>query len=261
MFSLYKRFRRSMLLKQPLGERMRRLLYDNNEFLRHATSQERIRVEQTVKVILAEKYWEGCGGFKISDVHKLTIAAQIARISLHWSEPDYFDEVKSILVYPEVYVAKSQVAVGHGVHLEQPSTRIGEAWYRGPVVLAWNDVIRTARGIGGPRNVVIHEFAHFLDMRNGVDVDGIPPIESNDRASDWIDCLHSAYSDFREQLSRGIGSVIDPYGATSISEFFAVALEVFYEAPMQLRDEHPRLYQQLADYFRPASGVALQTVQ
>ena len=99
------------------------------------------------------------------------------------------------------------------------------------------------------RQVVIHEFAHVLDMGDG-EPDGIPPLPSAAAREAWIAVLDPAFEQFCAAVDAGRDTLLDPYGATSIDEFFAVASETFFVSPKQLRAEHPDLYGLLARYFQ-----------
>jgi len=58
---------------------------------------------------------------------------------------------------------------------------------RGPVVLAWDQALAGARRTERGHNVVLHEFAHKLDMRGGT-IDGTPllPREMRGRLGDLV---------------------------------------------------------------------------
>jgi Mlc titration factor MtfA (ptsG expression regulator) len=130
-------------------------------------------------------------------------------------------------------------------HVEEPMT--GESWLAGPVILSWEDAER--RGEEQGYNVVIHEFAHKLDMLNG-DANGFPPLHSGMSREDWSRVFGGAYEDFRARVERGEDTAVDPYAAESPAEFFAVLSEAFFEIPETVRAEHPELYAQLAAFYR-----------
>ena len=121
----------------------------------------------------------------------------------------------------------------------------GEAWEGGPVLLSWFDRPEAADGM----NVVIHEFAHKLDMLNGPP-DGLPPLHEGMKRQAWIDAFEPAYADFCARVDDGEETWIDPYAAEHPAEFFAVTSEVFFEAPDLLRHEYPAVYEQLRQFYR-----------
>jgi Mlc titration factor MtfA (ptsG expression regulator) len=158
--------------------------------------------------------------------------------------------VKSILVYPDAYVAPGKTITKGGVVLEGESAREGEAWYRGPVVLSWADVLDGGRLQSGGDNLVFHEFAHQLDMLNGRVIDGTPILETRIQYERWTEVINEHYERLVHDCRRGRPTLLDCYGATSVGEFFAVATEAFFEQATALERRYPDLYTVLRDYYR-----------
>ena len=98
-------------------------------------------------------------------------------------------------------------------------------------------------------NLVIHEFAHKLDMLNG-DANGCPPLHAGMSVARWRAALTAAYDDFCARQDREEETEIDPYAAESPAEFFAVASEVFFADPLLLKDDYPDVYAQFAAFYR-----------
>ena len=125
----------------------------------------------------------------------------------------------------------------------------GEAVEGGPMMLSWRDVEEAGDTSAWGYNVVIHEFAHVLDMGDGV-ADGIPPLPDAAERRRWQAVLLREYERFCKAVQRRRGTVLDPYGAEAPEEFFAVASEAFFVTPHDLRAEMPALYGLLAGYYR-----------
>ena len=125
----------------------------------------------------------------------------------------------------------------------------GEAMAGGPVMLSWVDVSESGDSAGWGYNVVIHEFAHVLDMGDG-EADGVPPLTSPAEREAWMAVIDPEFEQFSAQVDAGIETLLDPYGATGIDEFFAVATETFFTGPKEMRARHPDLYELLARYFQ-----------
>jgi MtfA peptidase len=217
-------------------------------FLRALSDQQRRKLRASIQILVREKFWEGCGGLTMTDEIKVTIAAHASRLTLGWQD-EYFQHVKTILVYPDAYLAPSQDVVGPGVVLEGHSERVGEAWHRGPVILAWREVVASARHGRRAGNVVLHEFAHQLDMENGADADGLPILASPTLAARWEPVLQRHYEQLCWACQHGHRSTLDCYGATNEAEFFAVATEAFFENPHGLKHEMPELYDLFQEYY------------
>lgn len=130
----------------------------------------------------------------------------------------------------------------------------GESWLAGPVVLSWADA--EMRGDEHGYNVVIHEFAHKLDMLNG-EANGFPPLHAGMDRGAWSRDFSAAYEDCRARLERGEPARIDPYAAESPAEFFAVLSEVFFEIPDAVLAEYPGVYRQLAAFYRQDPAARL----
>lgn len=199
-----------------------------------------------VQVLLAEKNWEGAGGLAMTDEVRVTIAAQAGLLLLH-RDTDPFPRLRSVVVYPEAFVVEHErMAPDGGFMVVGPETRLGESWEHGAVVLSWDDVRRGAADPDDGWNVVLHEFAHQLDREDGA-TDGVPPFDRG--AARWAGVLEDEFRALRAALRNGEQTVLDEYAAESPAEFFAVAVEVFFEQPREMRAEHPRLFSELRRFF------------
>ncbi len=248
MFGWFRNKRRRRLAASAFPEEWEAVLRENADFFWQLEPYQQRRIRAAILVFANEKNFEGCGGQVITHVHRVTIAAQMARLTLGFDQ-EWFDAVKSILVYPDAYRAQSKELLGATV-IEGDSERLGEAWYRGPVILSWVDVLASSRGENFGRNVVVHEFAHQLDMQNGSHADGVPVIEDSRLAQLWLDTLHRDYQQLTALCQAGTPTTLDCYGATNHAEFFAVCSEAFFEQPQQLRFEWPEMYGLLGRFYR-----------
>lgn len=247
-FQWFRQTRRHRILEQPFPEEWLPILERNVYHYSRLTADEQAKLRDDLRIIVAEKYWEGCNGFTVSDEVKVTIAAEASLLLLGFKD-QYFDMVQSVLVYRDAYRAHSQRVAQGGVILEGDSDREGEAWYRGPVVLSWADALAGARHGHHGSNLVLHEFAHQLDMQNGRTADGTPPLESVEQYRRWQEVFTSEYERLIRDCERGRPTVIDYYGTTNAAEFFAVTTESFFERPTRLAQHHPDLYEIFRDYY------------
>jgi MtfA peptidase len=244
VFGLFKFFRRRSLRRQTFPAAARRTIEKNCAWFGRLSQADRKALEAHAAVFLAEKKFEGCGGLKLNDEIRTTIAAHACLLLLHRND-DYYPELESILVYPTSYLAKTQEAGPAGTIAEYKEARLGESWRHGTVVLSWEDVQDTGDG----RNVVLHEFAHQLDLANE-EMDGAPELGAKQDYADWARIMKREYERLRRDDESGKPTVIDPYGAEEPAEFFAVITEAFFEAPAALIKEHPELYEQLRKFYR-----------
>jgi Mlc titration factor MtfA (ptsG expression regulator) len=242
-----KKARRKALREQPTPEAWSAIVDKNVPYAALLEADDRRELEALVRIFLAEKHFEGCGGLSVTDEMRVTIAAQACLLLLH-RETDMYPALDTILVYPHPYRAHSEHRVG-GLVVESDSARLGESWTRGVVVLAWDHVRAATHHATEGHNLVLHEFAHQLDAEAGP-MDGAPPLDGRMRYEAWARVLGAEYAALSERLSEGRPSDIDPYGSTSPAEFFAVVTEMFFERPAQLARRHPELYAELAAFYQ-----------
>jgi hypothetical protein len=247
VFSWLKQRRREKILAQPFPAEWLEHLQKNVACYGYLSPADRAKLRDDLRVFVAEKNWEGCGGLVMTAEIKVTIAALACLMALGLDR-DCFARVLSILVYPSEY--KVPVQRSHGpLIVEGHDQRLGEAWYRGPVILSWDDVLWDARHPGEGGNLVFHEFAHQLDMLDR-ESDGTPPLGTRDQYRRWREVMTAEYDQLIADARAGRQTLLDPYGTTNEAEFFAVVTECFFDLPAPLRAEHPRLYQLLREYYR-----------
>ncbi len=197
-------------------------------------------------LFLHHKSLESAGGLNITTELKLVIALQaclpILNLGLDW-----YDGWVSVIIYPAGFTPIHTEMDEYGVVHEVRKPLSGESWERGPVVLSAEESLDG--GIIDGHNLVIHEFAHKLDMQNGV-ANGMPPLHRGMSAPQWSKAFSAAYADLQHRIAHGKSIVIDHYAATAPAEFFAVLSEVFFEQPRLVHQTYPAVYQQLAQFYR-----------
>lgn len=245
--------RRDELRARPFPQEWERILHERFALYERLPVPDRDELKGHIHVFLDEKRFEGCDGFEITDEVRVTVAGYACLLLLH-RDTDYFPSMQSILVYPTTFLVDVAEAEDDWVVSEYTEDRAGESWDLGPVVLSWDDVLDSALEDAAGYNVVLHEFTHQLDLENG-EVDGVPKLASGDDYNAWADAFNTAYDKFIADIDAGRRTVLDDYGAEGPSEFFAVAVEAFFEMPTELRRGYPRVYESLQRYFEqdPAS--------
>jgi MtfA peptidase len=247
MFDFFKNRRREALRKEALTPDERAVLDKNIPYLRRLSPEDRAELDGLVRIFLAEKAFEGCGGLELTDEIKLTIAGQACLLLLH-RDSDIYPNVDAILVYPSAYRVPTQQHEG-AVVIDDVEARLGESWQRGLVVLAWDHVLSGAAEPADGQNVVLHEFAHQLDSEDG-GMNGTPDLGARARYTAWAHVLGTEFDELSRRLHAGRQSDIDPYGATNPAEFFAVLTEMFFEKPRALERHHQDLYRELVAFYR-----------
>jgi Mlc titration factor MtfA (ptsG expression regulator) len=207
---------------------------------------ERARLRELAMQLLAGKAYTGAGGAEV-DGGMVTAIAAFAALPVLNIGYGWYEGWREIVVYPGEYLYDGEQVDEDGIVHYVRHARSGEAMEGGPMVLSWQDVEHS--GMGEGYNVVIHEFAHKLDMKNG-SANGRPPLHSGMSAEDWARDFQAAYDDLCRRVDGGEETMIDPYATESPAEFFAVLSEYFFEAPDVLQREYPAAYGQLARFYR-----------
>lgn len=213
--------------------------------------QEQQRLLQVTDWLLSRKRWEAARGFDLNDTVRVVIASQAALLVLGLSI-DHYRLVSGIVVHPST-VQTSGVRAGPspGTVSADRLAVLGLAQDgRGPVVIAWDQALAGAHRTEPGHNVVLHEFAHKLDMLDGT-IDGTPLLPRDGRA-EWVTVCTDVYDDLVAGRPR---PPMRWYGATNPGEFFAVATEVFFEQPSELAALEPALYNLLARFYRQDPAV------
>ena len=232
----------------PLPEELWQQTIATLPFLDRLNADERSRLKQLSEDFLAEKEFSSAGGLELTDAICVSIAVQGCLPILNLGLSCYRGWV-GIVVYPGEFVVPRVIEDEFGVVHEFDDIASGEAWEGGPVLISWDD----AQMAGSGYNVVIHEFAHKLDMLNG-DADGLPPLPPGLTPQLWEETLLAAYDDFCQSVDeaeqRGEETRLDPYAAENPAEFFAVMSETFFEMPELLKEEYPELYALFCRFYR-----------
>jgi len=224
-------------------------------FLAQRPPSEQERLADLAAQFLADKEFQGAGGLEITDTIAVAVAAQavlpVLHLGLRW-----YDDFVGVVIHPDEVVARRSVTDENGVVHAWDEVLAGEAMEGGPVMLSWHDVSAAGVSADAGYNVVIHEFAHKIDMRDGVP-DGCPPLRNRAARQAWLEQLTGDYEAFREKVIvaerfGGEAPWLDPYGATGPDEFFAVACEAYFVNRERFDGEFPRLAALFDSFFVPA---------
>jgi Mlc titration factor MtfA (ptsG expression regulator) len=253
---LLRRRRRQRAFGATLPMAVRAAMLRNVPITRELPAALARRLDGLVLSFLAEKEFVGCNGLEITDEIRATIAAQACLLLL--GRRGVYDELQSILVYPGAFWVEDEVHDDDGLVTRRRRELSGEAWDSHRIILSWEDIEQSARQPADGYNVVLHEFAHYLDAEGlGLAVAGgqvravaagrfkpaVRPLET------WRADLLGEHEALCATIDRGAPTFLDPYAAEDELEFFAVASEEFIECAAQLRDAHPRLYALLREFY------------
>jgi Mlc titration factor MtfA (ptsG expression regulator) len=236
------------LRRRAIPQALWQLTLARYPFLARRTPADLAALRDLATLFLAQKEFTGAQGLEVTDEIAVAVAAQACLPVLRLGLAPYSRFV-GIVVHPDEVVARREVMDEDGIVHQYDEMLSGEAMEGGPVMLSWHDVEAAGESAEWAYNVVIHEFVHVLDMADGV-ADGVPLLADRAARQAWQRVIEAQYHDFCDRVDAGEDTVLDPYGAESVDEFFAVASEAFFVAPPAMRDEHPALYDLFAGYFR-----------
>src|SRR3954466_5598730 len=239
-----RRAARDKLLSQPWPGQWEEWLNANVAHYPLLNRNERLRLRDVARVLMAEKVWEGCDGLEVTEEMKLTVSAQAALLLLGMPH-DYFSQVPSIVLFPGPFSASREARYDFFGRREL----LGQAQQHGAVFLSWKDALIEGRDPAGGVNLVIHEFAHQLDFLDGCP-NGMPDVRGGrQRTLEWQQVMRAAFADLKYQLQSSKKTLLGSYAATNATEFFSVVSEKFFLVPARLREVYPEIYDVLAEYY------------
>lgn len=219
--------------------------------------EQNLRLRDLAALFLRQKVFETARGAELDDATRMELALQaclpVLELGLDW-----YRGWHAVIVYPDEFVPAREVMDEHGLVWIDDEPKSGEAWEQGPVILSLSDALAGRKRDG--YNVVVHELAHKLDLLDG-SANGHPPLHAGMDDGAWAAAFQHAYDGLCRQADAAADlCVIDPYGATSPAELFAVVSESFFELPHRLRAAYPRVYAQLAAFYRQDPALRLRPV-
>jgi Mlc titration factor MtfA (ptsG expression regulator) len=237
--------RRAAQSNRPFNPEWRTLLEHSLPLYGRIPPALRLRLEPIVRRFLSDVDFVGCQGLEVTDEMRLIIGLQACLLIVE-RDPRAYESMRSVLIYPDEFVVADADEDESGVVTEGEQVLSGQTVDTARVVLSWRDV-QKAGVEGDVYNVVLHEFAHYLDHT----MDGALTDTSSRRKAfeAWHGVLAREYEALCAALERGDDTLIDPYGAEHPAEFFAVATETFFEEPGEMRRRHPQLYGELRRFY------------
>ncbi len=209
---------------------------------------ERARIRLLATLFIHKKTFSGAAGVTVTPEMAVTVAAQACVAILHLGLNTY-DGWREIILYPGAFQIKRDITDENGVVHKQTQGLSGESWSRGPVIFSWQDIKHDSQQPYRGHHVVIHEFAHKLDMLSGR-ANGMPPLHPDMSLQEWTETLTAACQGLLHDLATHKHTYMDPYAATNPAEFFAVITEYFFTTPVALKRHNTHLYELLKAYYR-----------
>lgn len=211
------------------------------------SNKEKARLRLLTTLFIHKKSFTGVHELSVTIEMKITIAVQ-ACLEILYLGLNAYDGWIEIILYPSTFVVNRDVVDSNGLVHKEVRGLSGESWAQGPVILSWQDVQHDSFQLHPGHNIVIHEFAHKLDMLSGR-FNGVPPLPRSISINQWNNALGDAYSLLMNQINHQQPTYINAYAATNPAEFFAVMCEYFFTDPHKLDLYCPQVFQQLKLYF------------
>ena len=234
----YPRYRkRRDIARRPLSNSDRKILKDNVSFYTSLSGADRKTYEADIAIFLAEHTITGIDDVQITRKVQLLVAATAVRLVFGRPEWEYRD-FGEILVYPGGFRTDGSYSTDIS---GADKAAAGLVHSTGNVILSLPHLLRGFQHDNDGYNVGYHEFAHVLD---GYRPDGIPDELTLGAYRPWVEVMHREF----EKVHKG-RSILRRYAGTNPAEFFACAVEAFFEKPEKMRKKAPELYAQLSEFF------------
>ena len=245
----WRRRRRAALARQTFPAHWQDWLRTRTSIYARVPPELRPRLHELIQIFVGEKAFVGCNGLTVTEEMRVVVAAYACLLVVN--RPDvprshFYDDLFSILVYPTPFIVPHTHRDGHGVVTEGHRVLSGQAWDSRRIIVSWQDI---EDGLTTGHNVVLHEFAHYLDMEDET-MDGAPGLGGARAYREWSKVFWEEFDRLRVALGTGQPTFLDPYAASAPAEFFAVVTEAFFERPRELESQHAGLYEQLRRYYR-----------
>lgn len=241
------RYRLRRAIARPFPRRYAKILRRNVPLYSRLPADLQWQLKRLIQQFLLQKKFVGCDGLRITAEMKVTIAGKACLLLLNRPTRVY-PALSFILVYPSAFIAPRAEVSADGLVTHDERILLGESWEDDRVLLAWDHVKRSNAGTEPGHDVVLHEFAHQLDSESG-STNGAPYMESRAHYARWSAVFLQEFALLQQAARQQTAGVIDPYGAASPAEFFAVATEAFFEKSVALGQEHPALFAALQEYY------------
>lgn len=231
--------------KTPLGEfpeaEIKTVLNEEVAFYKKLSETDKTAFIQRVEDFL-EYTSINSVGTDVTNTDKILVAA--SAIIPIFSFPEWkYRNIHEVLIYKNAFNEYYSQTRGERNILGM----VGDGAMNNTMILS-QEALRSGFDRNEGYNTAIHEFAHLLDKADG-SIDGVPEyLMDKQHVAPWLKRIRQEIQNIRN--GEADNADVNPYAATNEAEFFAVITEYFFEKPQQLKEHHPKLYENLEQIFR-----------
>lgn len=234
-------FGKTKTRKKAIGlpEDYRQMLEENVAYYRFLDEDRKTLFEDKIRKFLSYITITGVNTV-VEDLDKLLIASS-AVIPIFGFEDWHYYNLRNVLLYEDAFTADNFSTT----HKDRNTLGMVGTGAMQQIMILSKPALRAGfKNERDKNNTGIHEFVHLLDKADGA-TDGIPEqLLRKQYTIPWLNLMNESIAEMKKGKSD-----IDVYGATSKTEFFAVAAEYFFERPDLFKQKHPELFEMLESAF------------
>lgn len=216
-----------------LSAKHKAFLAKNFEFYQKLPPKSKQIFERRVALFIGSKKFIPRQMDRVTWEMKVLIAAAAIQLTFGFPKVN-LSWFRYILVYPDTFF--SQANQQHHKGEVNPKAKT--------IVLSWKYFVEGYLESDG-RNLGLHEMAHALRLENRIMNE-----EYNFLDHEILDEWEQRAKHTMQEIKNGAENFFRKYGSVNNEEFFAVAVENFFERPIEFKELHPLTYQTLCRLLR-----------
>ncbi len=216
-----------------LSQKHREFLLQNFEFYKKLPPKSKHIFDKRVASFISSKKFIPRRMQKVTWEMKVLISASAIQLTFGFPKVN-LSFFRHILIYPDTFYSHANQQ--HHKGEVNPGAKA--------IVLSWKHFVEGYLQPDG-RNLGLHEMAHALRLENQV-MNGEYDFLDQRLLAEWEN--HAIRT--MEEIKTGEETFFRNYGAVNNEEFFAIAVENFFERPVEFKDKHPMTYSTLCKLLR-----------
>jgi hypothetical protein len=210
-----------------ISKEQRLILEENFLYYKALTTQDKREFEKRLKYFIHNKEFIAKDLPEVTEEMRVMVGASAVQLTFGYA-PIKFPHFSKIVLFPGKFYSKGSKKL-----------RKGEVNNNGLIVLSWIDFIRDYKIYNDGINLGLHEMAHALKVEDSKNHEYALLDEA--KLAQFYEVSKEEYF----KLRKGKKSFIRSYAGKNQEEFFAVAIEQFFEQPKQFKEKLPQIYHSL----------------